>query len=141
MSYCGIPGKFISIIATPDSFPIYRSFNNMFSEGIFSDIFKISHVLPLYKNSGVKSDKSSYRPISLLPTLSKLAESVMHDRLLRHLIDNNIISERQAAYLKGDSTIQQLLYIVHYIRSNWAKGNVTQGVFLKNSITFLGAVK
>ena len=32
----------------------------------------------------------------------------MHRRLLSHFIEKNIISERQAAYLKGDSTTQQI---------------------------------
>ena len=41
-------------------------------------------------------------PIALLPTLAKAAEAIMHDRLSGHITDNNLISERQAAYLKGD---------------------------------------
>ena len=57
-------------------------------------------------------------------------------RLLSHCMDNNIISERQAAYIKGDSTISQLLYIVHFIRSNWGKKNIVQGTFLDISAAF-----
>ena len=72
----------------------------------------------------------------MLPTLSKVAESVMHARLFRHYISNNIISERQAAYLKGDSTTQQLLYIVNMIKTNWNKGNFTHGCFLDASAAF-----
>ena len=45
-------------------------------------------------------------------------------------MENNIISELQAAYLKGDSTTQQLLYIVHQIRKSWQSGKVMQGIFL-----------
>ena len=46
----------------------------------------------------------------------KICESVIHERLLSHCIRNNVITDRQAAYLKGDSTISQLLYLVHQIR-------------------------
>ena len=60
----------------------------------------------------------------------------MHRRLLDHLNDNNIINERQAAYLKGDSTVQQLLYIVHNIKKSWSKGDITHGVFLDVSAAF-----
>ena len=60
----------------------------------------------------------------------------MHKRLLSHYLDNDVISERQATYLKGDSTVQQLLYIVHKIRLSWTQGNVTQGVFLDVSAAF-----
>ena len=60
----------------------------------------------------------------------------MHRRLLEHLNENKIISERQAAYLKGDSTVQQLLYIIHVIKSSWTKGKITHGVFLDVSVAF-----
>ena len=104
--------------------------------GHFPDIFKIGHITALYKNSGLKSNKENYRGIHLLPTLSKIAESVIHSRLLGHVITNNVISERQAAYLKGDSTTQQLLYINHLIKSAWTKGCITQACFLDVSAAF-----
>ena len=105
-------------------------FNNIFEIGHFPEIFKVGHITAIYKNSGLKADKANYRGIHLLSTLSKIAESVMHARLLGHCINNNVISERQAAYIKGDSTTQQLLYIVHFIKSSWTKDNITQGCFL-----------
>ena len=135
-SHCGIPGKFLSLISTPISFPLSRLFNNLFEAGHFPEIFKQSHITALYKGSGLKSDKENYRGIHLLPTLSKVAESIMHKSLLRHYISNNVISDRQAAYLKGDSTTQQLLYIVNMIKTNWNQGNFTQGCFLDASAAF-----
>ena len=60
----------------------------------------------------------------------------MHDRLLKHCLENNIISEKQAAYLQGDSTVSQLLYMVHHIRKNFSENKVTQGVFLDVSAAF-----
>ena len=135
-SHCGIPGKFLALISTPISFPLCRMFNNMFEIGHFPEIFKMGHITALFKGKGLKSDKENYRGIHLLPTLSKVAESVMHARLLSHFLSNNIISERQAAYMKGDSTVQQLLYIVHLIKSSWNNGKITQGCFLDVSAAF-----
>ena len=108
----------------------------MWEAGIFADIFKVGHVCCIYKRSGLKSDKSSLRPVTLLPSLSKCAEAVMHRRLLSHFIDNNVISERQAAYLKGDSTTQQILYMIHLIRTTWGKKQIMQGVYLDVSAAF-----
>ena len=135
-SHCGVPGKFLALVATPISFPLYKVFNNIFEIGHFPEIFKVGHITALYKNSGLKSNKENYRGIHLLPTLSKIAESVIHSRLLGHVIANNVISERQAAYLKGDSTTQQLLYINHLIKSSGTKGFITQACFLDVSAAF-----
>ena len=60
----------------------------------------------------------------------------MHDRLIKHCIENDIITEKQAAYLKGDSTVSQLLYIVHGIRKNWTNQKIIQGLFLDVSSAF-----
>ena len=108
----------------------------MLEIGHFPTIWKIAHITAIFKESGTKSCKTNYRPISLLPTLSKLFESVLHERLLNHCIDNNIISDKQAAYLKGDSTISQLIYMVHNIKQNWTNQKITQGLFLDVSSAF-----
>ena len=136
MSQCRVPGKFLSMISQPISYSFSKLLNNLFEIGYFPDLWKIAHITPIYKRSGHKNDKANFRPISILPTLSKVCESVIHERLLSHCMENNIISERQAAYLKGDSTMSQLLYIVHFIRSNWGKKNIVQGAFLDISAAF-----
>ena len=135
-SHCGVPGKFLGLISTPISFAMSRLFNNFFEIGYFPDKWKIAHITAIYKRSGPKSCKTSYRPISLLPTVSKVFESVMHDRLLKHCLENDIVSEKQAAYLKGDSTVSQLIYMVHNIRKSWSGKNITHGVFLDVSSAF-----
>ena len=124
------------MISTPISFSMSRLFNNLFEIGHFPHLWKLAHVTAVYKRSGPKKDKSYIRPISILPTISKICELVIHDRMLKHCLENNIISEKQAAYLKGDSTVSQLLYIVHNIRKNWGQNKVTQGLFLDVSAAF-----
>ena len=100
-SHCGIPGKFLHIISQPISYSFSTLLNNMFEIGDFPEIWKIANVTPIYKRSGVKNEKENFRPISILPTLSKVCESVVHERLLSHCTMNNIISDRQAAYHHG----------------------------------------
>ena len=129
LSHCGIPGKFISLISAPISFSLSKLFNNLFKEGHFPNIWKLSHVTALYKQKGLRSDKNYYRPISLLPTLSKICESIIHKRLLDHCNENSVISNKQAAYLKGDSTVHQLLYIVDKIKRSWTKVTLLMASF------------
>ena len=130
-SHCGIPGKLLREISTSVSFFMSRHFNNLFEVGYFPEIWKITHVTAIYKKFGPKTCKTSYRPISPLSTMSKVFESVIHDRLSKHCTENYSISEKHAAYLKGDSTVSQLLYIVHNIREkNTAKRNMSSAVFV-----------
>ena len=135
-SHCGISGQFIQMISRKIRKPLSILFNNMFVAGYYPDEWKIGSVAPVYKRSGPKITKESYRPISLLPTISKICESIMHDRLLNHCISNDIITDKQAAYLKGDSTVTQLIYLVHNIRLAWGKKNIAHTVFLDISAAF-----
>lgn len=136
VSHCGISGKFLQLIAKQISAPLARLFNNLFSIGHFPSVWKIGQVTPVYKRNGSKVDKNNYRPISILPSLSKVYESIIHARLLDHCSDHDIISHRQAAYLKGDSTITQLIYLVHKIKMSWGEGKITQCAFLDISAAF-----
>ena len=68
--------------------------------------------------------------------MSKVCESIIHERLLTHLMENNIITTKQAAYLKGDSTQSQLLYLIHTIRQAWGNKLVSHAVFLDISAAF-----
>ena len=139
-SPCGVPAKFIKEIysryGSKISSPIAKLLNVIFKSGKFPQIWKTANITPVYKRKGAKTDKSNWRPISILPTLSKLCESVIHKRILRHMLDNNIITEKQAAYLPKDSTTNQLLYIVHKIKAGWAKKKISHACFLDISSAF-----
>ena len=50
--------------------------------------------------------------------------------MLSHFTEKYVISHRQAAYLKGDSTTHQLLYLIYYIRLAWQNGKIVQAIFL-----------
>ena len=136
ISPCGISAKFLQLISLEISYALSKLFNNLFETGHFPDVWKIAHVTPIFKRNGSKNCRTNYRPISILPTLSKICESVIHERLLSHCITNNVITDRQAAYLKGDSTISQLLYLVHQIRLSWGIGKIAHGSFLDISSAF-----
>ena len=53
--------------------PITSIINNCINAGIFPDQLKDAYVLPIHKDAD-KSDLNNYRPISILPTISKIFE-------------------------------------------------------------------
>ena len=51
-------------------------FNTSIETSIFPDSWKIARVTPIYKN-GDRAEKSNYRPISVLPVISRLFEKLV----------------------------------------------------------------
>ena len=94
--------------------PLTAVFNKSQSDGIFPSVWKQANVCPVFKK-GIKSDKTNYRPISLLSNTSKILEKIVYKRLYEFLTDNNLLTEQNSSFKKNDSTINQLLKIVHQI--------------------------
>jgi len=69
----------------------------MLVHGIYPEKLKFSLIKPIYK-SGDKSSLSNYRPISLLPVLSKIFEKVIHKRLFDHLNNKVLLNEHQYGF-------------------------------------------
>ena len=67
--------------------------------GVFPDELKIGKIIPLYK-SGNKSVMSNYRPISILPTISKIFEKLLHKRIYEFFEKNNVIPDYQFGFRK-----------------------------------------
>ena len=94
--------------------PLRLIFENCQNKGIFPQIWKQANVVPVHKKSS-KQLKQNYRPISLLPIFGKILEKLMFDSLYEHLNVNNLLNPNQSGFRPGDSTINQLLSIVHTI--------------------------
>ena len=82
---------------------ICKLINSSFSTGIFSSIFKCAKIASIFKE-GNPQLVSNYRPISILPTLSKVIEKCIASRLFGYLNKFNILSNKQFGFLKGMST-------------------------------------
>ena len=70
-------------------------------------------MLPLLKKAGLDSSQpANYRPISNLPTVSKVLERLVLARLRPHLLSSANFSQFQSAYSKGHSTETALLEVL-----------------------------
>ena len=66
----------------------------MITESIFPERLKIAVIKPLFK-SGDRTNKTNYRPISLVNGFSKILEKVMAKQMIRYLETNNLLAEQQ----------------------------------------------
>ncbi len=95
----------------------------------FPKIWKSAKVTALFK-CGNRNDVSNYRPISVLPTLSKLLEKAVHVQLYQHLVDNNLFINKQHGFRPRRSTSSALINFSDEILTNMDKGNLCGAVFL-----------
>ena len=104
-------------------------FNKCLEECIFPEEFKLSIVIPVYK-AGSKNEPSNFRPISILPTLSKIFEYVLFQQMKNYFDMNNFFAENQNGFRKGFNTFFTLLDFSDYIIKNFDKGLNVLGWFL-----------
>ena len=95
---------------------------------MFPLAWKEAKVIPLHKN-GPKSDKNNYRPISVLPVLSKVFERHLHNSLYDYLKKNNLFYKLQSGFRKQYSTETALINIVDRMLTNLDKNNVNGLIF------------
>ena len=104
-------------------------FNASMKQGVFPECFKLAQVTPLFKG-GDKSDLGCYRPISLLPALSKILEKVIQVRMMSFLTENSILSEQQFGFRPKFTTEYAILDIYEKIINNLENRQTTCAIFL-----------
>ena len=105
------------------------------TSGIFPDALKISKVIPLYQ----KDDElilSNYRPIALLPSISKIFEKAILTQLTLYLEDNKIIYLHQYGFHQRHSTEYTALHMTDYINYKMDVGKIAVNVYLDLSKAF-----
>ena len=112
-------------------------FQESLKKGIFPEIWKKVNVVPIHK----KEDKTlikNYRPISLLPIFGKILERVIYNSLFNYFLSNKLFTPSQSGFLPGDSSIAQLLSVIHEIQTAFDNNPIVdvRGVFLDISKAF-----
>ena len=109
--------------------PLVKIINDSFVSGVFPDQLKIARVTPIFKN-GSRTDPYNYRPISSLPFISKIFETLFKNRLLSFLEKHSIITSSQYGFLKGKNTCHALLDLTEFIYKNLDEKNHVHSVFV-----------
>ena len=67
------------------SYILAKLFNNSLKESCFPDCWKVSSVVPVFKNVWERSSAKNYCPVSLLSVVSKVFEKLVNNRIVDHL--------------------------------------------------------
>ena len=71
------------------------------------DIWKKANVSPIH-NKDDKTLVENHRPISLLSSLGKALEKVVHKNMYNFMLENNVITPFQSGFVPGVSAVNQL---------------------------------
>ena len=99
----GISSELLKLISNDIADSITLIINQSLKSGIFPNQLKIAKVTPIYKKDDKKSI-TNYRPISVLPVVSKVFETVIHEQLSDYFLSNNLFSAQQYGFRKNSST-------------------------------------
>ena len=119
-----LPGVFLRDGAEILSTPITQLCNLSIFLSSFPNDCKTAKIVPLYKK-GSKTDPKNYRPISLLPLLSKIVEKVIHDQTQQFLTENEILYRFQSGFRPNYSTDFCLSFLNDKIIKGFDSGLLT----------------
>ena len=101
----------------------------------FPEDLKAARMSPIFK-SGAKNTFENYRPISVLPSLSKIFGKCVHHQLMNYLQQYNLLSKCQFGYLKKRSTEYAITLFTDQIRTAMDKCQMTGVTFVDISKAF-----
>ena len=124
-----IPNKLLKIAADVVAPLLTEIFIQSVNTGIFTNEWKEARVLPLYKH-GVKTDPCNYRPLSVIPTVSKIFEKIFYDQLYDYLNASNLLTYCQSGFRSFHSTLTALLEATNDRSVNIDNGMLNGVVFI-----------
>jgi len=108
----GIPASFIKQFKYELLRPVFTLYCHLVAMGQIPAEWKLANITPVLK-TGIASDVSNYRPISLTSVFCQLFERVLQEKVLVYLFNNKLISKQQHGFLAKHSTCTQLLETIN----------------------------
>lgn len=103
--------------------------NLCFKQGVFPSCFKLARITPVHKG-GDHSEVSNYRPISVLPVMSRLVEKCFSRRLYHYLECHSILTSTQFGFRNGRTTEQAVAYLCGVVNTALDLGFKVSTIFL-----------
>ena len=115
--------------------PLTLIINQSISTGIFPNKLKLAKIIPVYKKDYVH-DIQNYRPISLLPSVSKIFEKAVYDQLVAYLNTNNYLCNNQYGFRAEHSTEHAILELIDRVTLALDRGFTPIAIYLDLSKAF-----
>lgn len=131
-----ITGRILHELSTKCLKLLTRIYNAILRIKYFPAQWKVAQIIMIPKPGKKPEEITSYRPISLLPVLSKLLEKLLLERLMPIIDINNLIPNHQFGFRREHSTIEQVHRIVNIVNKNYEEKKYCSAAFLDISQAF-----
>ena len=125
----GISNFFLKVGMPALAGSLSELFSMSMSLGLFPDDWKIARVAPIYKD-GSQDENSNYRPISVLPIISRLFEKLVYDQVYGFLNMNKLLFSQQSSFRLQHSVLTCLLKCTNDLYLNSEKSEYTAVTFI-----------
>ena len=112
------------------SYILAKLFNMCLKESCFPDFWKVSSVVPVFKNPGERSVAKNYRPVSLLSVGSKVFKKFLNSRIVDHLENCDLFSDFQYGFRSSRSTADLLTVVSDRIGRAFNRSGAARAVAL-----------
>ena len=97
------------------SYILAELFSRCLKESRFPDYWKVSSVVPVFKNVGEKYTAKNYHPVSIISVVSKVFEKLVNNRIVDHLEKCGLFSDFQVLGLLDQLLILSQLYLIELL--------------------------
>ena len=118
------------------SYILAELFNKSLKESCFMDCWKVSSVVPVFKNVGERSTAKNYLPVSLRSVVSKVFERLVNNRIVDQLEKCDLFSDFRYGFRSSRSTADLVTVVSDRIARSFNRSGATQVVALHISKTF-----
>ena len=125
----GISNQILKIAKAELLRPITFLINQMIHTGTYPQQLKIAKMTPIFKANN-KEQFSNYRPISLLPSISKIFESVIYQQLMKYLLENKLLSSQQYGFRANHSTELAALNLIDRLTYDLDNGKIPTNIYI-----------
>ena len=132
-----ISSKLLKVIEPVIIKPLTLLINQVLNSGIFPEKLKIAKVVPIYKiKKGDPSLFENYRPISLLPAISKVLEKIIALQLSSYFEKNKLLFDNQYGFRPKHCTEHAALELIDRIINKMDINEIPLNIFLDLSKAF-----
>jgi hypothetical protein len=111
-------------------------YNSMLKLNFIPVKWKVAKITMLPKTSNDSSNPKNYRPISITPSLMRLYEKIINNRIKKWLSENNIIIKQQSGFRQHRQTKDNLFFLIEKINESMHRSRKSVSIYFDIAAAF-----